>query len=160
MRLIIQIIWLLLTVVLITMGAFGYIGVLLGAQWTQVQVFVIIGLYVFLFLLQIGIKMLADGRTKKQQTVSEHLEIFRPGSSEDSMRFFKDNSGNRCVSFKLKHVPRPDAIQVWEGGYSIAPNSVSVVGQEVIFRGTLFQSYEDYCQMNGAWYQVKYQVAK
>ena len=140
----------------IILGALGYIEKIFTFQWSKKVAWACLFIFLALTICQIIIDRIKEARQAEEFYNQEIVEVFPPETSKNSLNFFIDENGNKCVALTLKYEPIKKSVKLWEGGYDAPPITLAFKDKEVLFRNSAYSTYEEYYQKRGPMYQVRY----
>src|SRR5437870_3396576 len=130
---------------LIILGALGYIETIYSLKWDKKVVWVCLIVFLLFSFAQIYLDKLKDDKQAEDFYEQEVIEAYPRGAqiSANSLEFFVDSSGNKCVALKLKHVPIQKSLKLWEGGYDAPPITLAfdtANKKRIVFKNSAYSS--------------------
>ncbi len=132
--------WWFLIIISTVLGLLGYAKDLSKQKW---KTWILWTLPVVFLLLSAGREVFNWYTAKKSAEYfysKEIVRVYPKNSSQNELKFFRDNFGNKCVAIQLEHEPIPKSVKLWEGGYAAPPITLEISGKEIIFKHSSYSS--------------------
>ena len=143
----------------IILGSLGYLETIFPFQWCKEAAWICLVIFILLSIGQVILDKIKEAKEAEDFYSQEIVEIFPHEDSQEKLKFFTDESGNKCVAINLEQEPIPKSLKLWEGGYDAPPITLafdSANKKRVIFKNSAYSSFEDYFQKQELVYQVRY----